>query len=138
MLVKKTTRLVEEASRTAHRLAGVRLVERRAPETTPDKALICYGALRQDTQQVYLHFTPQRPTSEQTWLFIGALLKIARREHKRLLVIIWDNAGWHLSNRLRHWLHDYNRRAKRRLLPRLLIHFLPVHSPWLNPIEPRW
>jgi hypothetical protein len=123
---------------SAYGWGTVRLVERRASELGPDKALVCYGAVRQDSQQVYLYFSPQRPTSEQTWLFIGALLRIARREHKRVLVMIWDNAGWHISKRLRLLIRQYNRYAKHNHDVRLLIHCLPVKSPWLNPIEPRW
>ena len=40
--------------------------------------------------------------------------------------------------KLRSWLRAYNRTAKTASEPRWLTHLLPVKSPWLNPIEPRW
>jgi transposase len=114
-------------------------VTRREPvEREPDKALACYGAVRQDTQQVYLYFTPTRPVSEETWRFVHGLIAVARQEGKRVLVLIWDNAGWHLSQRLRQWIREHNRAAKRSGDVRILTHRLPLKSPWLNPIEPRW
>lgn len=72
------------------------------------------------------------------WGFIMALLEIARQEHKRVVVLIWDNAAWHISHRMRAWIRTYNRAAKAAGQPRLLIHGLPSKSPWLNPIEPCW
>jgi transposase len=113
-------------------------VEREAPEHEPDKALACYGALRYDTQHVYFAFSDTRPVSEETWKFVQGLLEVAQQEGKRVLVIIWDNAGWHLSKRLRQWIRQHNRVAKATGTVRLLTHLLPLKSPWLNPIEPRW
>ena len=104
----------------------------------PEKALACFGAVRQDTGQVCLSFSLGQPDSEQTWLFIIALLAIARQEGKRVVVIIWDNATWHKSQRLRSWIRLYNQAAKLAGEPRLITHLLPLKSPWLNPIEPRW
>jgi len=72
------------------------------------------------------------------WLFIIGLLTVARAEGKRLLIIIWDNASWHKSKDIRLWIRAYNRAAKETGEPRLLTHLLPIKSPWLNPIEPRW
>jgi hypothetical protein len=80
------------------------LIQREPQEKEGDKALACYGAVRYDTQQVYLYFSPTRPVSEQTWLFVQGLLEVARHEQKKVLVIIWDNAGWHLSKRLSGWI----------------------------------
>ncbi len=114
------------------------LIQREPAEREADKAVACYGAVRDDTQQVYLYFSSSRPISEQTWLFIQGLLDVARQEHKKVLVIIWDNAGWHLSNRLRGWIRHHNRTAKRQGDVRIITHLLPLKSPWLNPIEPRW
>jgi hypothetical protein len=117
---------------------ALHMVKREAPEKEPDKALACYGAVRYDTQQVCFTFSATRPVSEETWRFVQALMEVARGEGKRVLVIIWDNAGWHLSQRLRHWIRQHNRTAKTTGDVRLLTHLLPLKSPWLNPIEPRW
>jgi transposase len=114
------------------------MVKREAPENETDQALACYGAVRHDTQQVYFAFSATRPVSEETWKFVQALVELARHEGKRVLVIIWDNAGWHLSNRLRQWIRQHNQAAKATGDVRLITHLLPLKSPWLNPIEPRW
>lgn len=100
--------------------------------------MACFGAVRQDTEKVYLSFCVGQPSSEPMWAFIIHLLAVARAENKRVVVIIWDNASWHLSKRIRRWIRDYNRAAKAVDEPRLLVHGLPSKSPWLNPIEPRW
>ena len=52
---------------------------------------------------------------------------------------LWDNAAWHISKEVRQWIRDHNRDVRRtgrgvRIVPCLL----PVKSPWLNPIEPKW
>lgn len=129
------------AQPTAHAWAApgqeLRLVEREA-KRHEQKALACYGAVRHDTDQVYLYFANGQPDSQHTRRFLPALLDIARREGKRVVVLIWDNASWHKSQSVRHWLRAYNQRAKRDADVRLLVLRLPTKSPWLNPMEPRW
>ena len=116
----------------------VHLVQREPKHGEPEKALACFGARRQDSQQVYVYFSPGQPTSEHMWVFLSALLAVARQERKSAVIVIWDNARWHLSHRLRAWLRGYNRAAKAAGEPRLVLHALPLKSPWLNPIEPCW
>src|SRR3954453_14057485 len=53
-------------------------------------------------------------------------------------MLVWDNASWHVSQRVRAWLKMHNRRAKREGGVRIIVCQLPVKAPWLNPIEPRW
>jgi hypothetical protein len=118
--------------------APLKLVQREPQRGEREKALACFGAWRHDTQHVDLYFSQGQPNSEQMWVFIMGLLAIARQEGKRVLVIIWDNASWHKSLRLRQWIRAYNREAKRLGEPRLLSHLLPIKSPWLNSMEPRW
>lgn len=113
-------------------------MQRDADRGEKNKALACFGAVRQDTHQVWLSFSDGQPNSLQTWLFVMGLLSVARQENKTVLVIIWDNASWHKSKIIRRWIHDYNQLAKAHNEPRLLVHRLPTQSPWLNPIEPRW
>lgn len=114
------------------------MVQREPKRGARDKALACFGAVRHDTQAVLLYFSTGQPNSLQLWLFIIGLLAVARAEEKRVVVIIWDNASWHKSAALRGWIRAYNQAAKETGEPRLLTHLLPVKSPWLNPIEPRW
>ena len=103
-----------------------------------EQALACLGAVRHDTDEVLLSFSIGQPNSLQTWWFVIGLLAQARQAGKKGLVVIWDNASWHKSADIRQWIRTYNRAAKAAGEPRLLICLLPVKSPWLNPIEPRW
>jgi transposase len=58
---------------------------------------------------------------------------------KDVLALIWDNAGWHGSKRVRGWVKEHNRKVKHSGAGvRILLCPLPVKSPWLNPIEPHW
>lgn len=117
---------------------ALKLVEREPKRDEPDKTVACFGAVRHDTQAVCLNFSDGQPNTLQMWWFIIGLLAIARAEGKSVLVILWDNATWHKSHPLRAWIHAYNRAAKLLYQPRLLTFRLPIKSPWLNPIEPRW
>lgn len=117
---------------------GLRLHVREPERSEPDKALACFGAVRQDLNEVVLYFSHGQPDHWQMWMFIVGLLALARTEGKRGVVMIWDNASWHKSYEIRQWVRAYNRAAKEAGEPRLLTHLLPTKSPWLNPIEPRW
>lgn len=112
----------------------LRLVHRTPGPQETQKALACYGAVRHDTDQVYLDVCEGQPKSEPTWTFLQGLLALARQEGKRVVVVIWDHASWHKSERLRRWIRTHNQQGDGRLLTFLL----PIKSPWLNPIEPRW
>ena len=54
------------------------------------------------------------------------------------LVLVWDNASWHVSGAVRAWLREHNQRVHRDGGVRIIPCFLPSKSPWLNPIEPKW
>jgi hypothetical protein len=116
----------------------LRLIQRTPAPQEPQKALACFGAVRQDTQETVLYFADGQPNSENMWLFIIALLALAREERMKVVVLLWDNASWHKSRRLKAWIRAYNCAAKISGEPRLLTWLLPQQSPWLNPIEPRW
>lgn len=116
----------------------IKLIEHTIPKGTPDKALSCFGALCQELDEVFLNFTPGYPNSEQMWWFIIKLLQLARQHQRKVLVLIWDNASWHTSKRIKEWIHLYNQAAKQDGDVRLLVFWLPKKSPWLNPIEPHW
>jgi DDE superfamily endonuclease len=119
--------------------APLRLIEQDCPRGDPDpKALACYGLLRTDTQEVWLRFVDGRPVSHVTTAFLAWVCKRVAAERKRLLVMLWDNASWHISREVRTWIQAHNQQVKRHGGVRLLIWRLPVKSPWLNPIEPHW
>ena len=57
----------------------------------------------------------------------------------RMGVLIGDNASWHVSKRVRASIRTHNRQVKQcGQGVRILSCYLPVKSPWLNPIEPQW
>jgi hypothetical protein len=118
--------------------APVYLMQREPKPGEKEQALACFGAVRHDNQQVLLAFSSGQPDSLQTWLFVIGLLSVARQESKRVLVIMWDNASWPKSKDIRRWIRAYNPAARETDEPRLIVHWPPTKSPWLNPIEPRW
>lgn len=118
----------------------LRLVEPTVAKTDPDPtALACYGLLRTDVDQVWLRFVDGRPVSAITTQFLDWCLGRLARERKTALLLVWDNASWHISAEVRTWARQHNRQVKQTGQGvRLLLCRLPVKSPWLNPIEPHW
>jgi hypothetical protein len=117
----------------------LRLQELAIGKGDPDpKALACYGLLRGDTGGMLLRFVDGRPVSQVTVDFLGWVCGELAREGKKALLLVWDNASWHISARVRSWIKEHNRRAKREGGVRILVCQLPSKSPWLNPIEPKW
>lgn len=114
------------------------MVERQPKPKEQYKALACFGAVRQDTGKRFLYFSDGQPNTDKVILMLERLLEVARREGKRVLVIIWDRASWHKSKKLKRWIQKHNQAAKRNGDVRLLTCLLPVKSPWLNPMEAHW
>jgi hypothetical protein len=127
--------------------APLRLVEQTVAADDPDaKAIACYGLLArawqadgQRTEAMWLRFVQGRPVSAVTIDFLAWCADQAAAHGKRAVLLIWDNASWHESQIVRRWLHDHNRQVKQAGQGvRFIVSFLPVKSPWLNPIEPKW
>ena len=117
----------------------LRLVERAVPQADPDpKALSCYGLLRADTGGMLLRFVSGRPVSQVTEDYLDWVCNRLAAEKKKALLLVWDNASWHLSKRVRAWIKGHNHRVKQEGGVRIVSCYLPVKSPWLNPIEPKW
>jgi len=123
----------------------LRLVERAVPPGDPDrKALACYGLwLRArdgaPRDQMWLRFLAGRPVSAVTIQFLAWCVEQAGAQGQTALLVVWDNASWHGSQAVRRWLRAHNRRVKQSGQGvRIVICALPVKSPWLNPIEPKW
>lgn len=57
---------------------------------------------------------------------------------KQVLVVIWDNASWHVSKQVKTWLREHNQTAFKDGGVRIIPCWLPSKSPWLNQIEPKW
>jgi hypothetical protein len=117
----------------------LRLVAKTANKQDPEpKALACYGLLRADTEQIWLRFVAGRPVSALTTQFLTWSCRQLQRESKRALLLVWDNASWHLSREVRQWVRAHNKEAKRTGGVRIVLCQLPSKSPWLNRIEPHW
>lgn len=117
----------------------LRLLEKTTDPQDPEPAAIaCYGLLRADTQEMLLRFVQGRPISHVTIAFLEAILKTLAQEGKTALLMIWDNAKWHVSKEVRTWIKTHNRTAKQEGGCRVLACRLPSKSPWLNNIEPKW
>ena len=55
------------------------------------------------------------------------------------MLVVWDNASWHISKAVKGWIRAHNQQVKQEGHGvRILACQLPVKAPWLNPIEPKW
>jgi transposase len=121
----------------------LRLIEQAVPKGEPE-ALACYGLLLRPRpaatapEGLWLRFVDGRPVSAATTQFLGWCAAKLAAAGTATVVLIWDNASWHLSREVRAWLRDHNRRAHREGGVRIVPCWLPTKSPWLNPIEPKW
>ena len=107
--------MVESPQTTGHAQldrgeGALRLVELSLSKKDPDpKALCCYGLLRDDTRKVMLRFVDGRPVSSVTISYLQWVCERLSAEGKRVLVMVWDNASWHVSREVRAWLREHNR-----------------------------
>lgn len=127
--------------------APLRLIEQTCAKHDPDpKALACYGVLvrlRQPgaaaTEQMLLRFVDGRPVSAVSIDFLQWCSERLHAMGKTALLLIWDNASWHISKAVRSWIRAHNRRVKQGGVGvRIVLCLLPSKSPWLNAIEPKW
>ena len=118
----------------------LRLVERAVAADDPDpKALAAYGLYLPATNETLLRFVDGRPVSALTTQFLAWCCDRLAARGATALLLPWDNAGWHISKEVRAWLREHNRRVKASGRGvRIVACQLPVKSPWLNPIEPKW
>jgi hypothetical protein len=118
----------------------LRLVEQtRAAGDAAPKALACYGLWCDRAQQMFLRFVTGRPVSHVTTAFLTWVCAQLAKQGEKVVVLIWDNASWHVSAAVRDWIAGQNAAAKRSEEGlRILLVGLPTKSPWLNIIEPKW
>jgi hypothetical protein len=118
----------------------LRLVEQAVAKGDADKkALACYGVLLPALDEVWLRFLDGRPVSAVTTTFLAWCCEEAAARGKTALLLVWDNASWHVSREVQAWVRDHNRQVKAAGVGvRLVVCPLPIKSPWLNPIEPQW
>ena len=127
--------------------APLRLVEQTVARRDPDpKALACYGLLVRDwkangerDEQMLVRFVAGRQVSAITTQFLDWCCERLAAQEKTALLLVWDNASWHVSKEVQAWIGQHNRAVKQeRKGVRIVSYFLPIKSPWLNPIEPKW
>jgi transposase len=118
----------------------LRLVEQPVASDDPDpKALACYGLLLPELDEVWLRFVDGRPVSAVTTVFLEWCGQEAAARGKTALLLSWDNASWHTSKAVRRWMREHNHQVKQTGQGvRIVGCPLPIKSPWLNPIEPKW
>ena len=125
----------------------VKLIEKTPhPDDPEPNALACYGLLvrsyaqaRPPSEQVWLRFADGNPNSRLTIDYLQWCCAKLQAEGKKALLLIWDNASWHVSQAVQSWITTHNQQVKHSGQGvRLLVCPLPTKSPWLNPIEPMW
>ena len=119
-----------------------RMIQRSVAKDDPDpKAIACYGLyLPGETPggEMWLRFVDGRPVSSITTRFLSWCCKGLEAAGKKVLLLIWDNASWHISKEVRRWLGKHNREVKNSGEGvRVVSCLLPKQSPWLNAIEPK-
>ena len=111
----------------------------RDPKGGGPEAIACYGILRADTGGMLVRFCDGRPVSATTTEFLAWACEVFAAEGKKVFVLVWDNAAWHVSEMVRAWIDRHNRRVTREKKGcRIRVCGLPVKAPWRNPIEPKW
>jgi hypothetical protein len=139
----------EQPSLSSWGLAGqvLHLVERQPKPQEEQKALACYGLLVRHCPQtagewqeeIWLRFVEGHTISDLTIQFLEWSCGKMQTLGKRVWILIWDNASWHISRKVREWLREHNRQVKATGAGvRIWVCPLPTKSPWLNPIEPKW
>ena len=118
----------------------MRLIQQSVEKDDPDpKAISCYGLYVPELEKMWLRFVDGRPVSSVTTRFLRWCCKKLEVEGKRVWILVWDNASWHISGEVREWIASHNRRVKASGEGvRIISCLLPIKSPWLNPIEPKW
>ena len=120
----------------------LRLVEQSLPKDDPDpKAISCYGLYMPELKLSWLRFVDGRPVSAITTQFLEWCCQKLEELGKKVLVLIWDNASWHISREVRRWIGKRNREVKNsgsEAGVRIATCLLPKKSPWLNAMEPKW
>jgi hypothetical protein len=118
----------------------LRLLQRSVAKDDPEpKAISCYGLYLPEMDETWLRFVDGRPVSSITARFLEWSFEKLEAMGKKVLLLIWDNASWHISKEVRRWLGKHNRRVKEGGEGvRIISCLLPKRSPWLNAIEPKW
>ena len=95
----------------------LRLVEQSLGKVGPDpKAISCYGLYVPELEKTWLRFVDGRPVSAITTRFLEWCSKKLKEFGKRVWMLIWDNASWHISREVRRWIGSHNPGLSKRAL----------------------
>jgi hypothetical protein len=80
-----------------------RLIQRSVEKDDPEpKAISCYGLYLPALDRTWIRFVDGRPVSSITTRFLEwSVRKLQAVGGKKVLVLIWDNASWHVSKEVR-------------------------------------
>jgi hypothetical protein len=98
--------------------AKPQLQELTLPTDDPDpQALACYGLLVRprppEADQLWLRFVAGRPVRAVTTDFLAWCSAQLVAQGFPAVRLIWDNASWHRSHAVRHWMRQPNQQVKR-------------------------
>src|SRR5690349_21526731 len=94
---------------TSAGLRGCRSPERPALEDAPDRLGHVWLP---EPGRMLLRFAAGRPVSGLTCAFLAWVVEQLAAEGVRVVALVWDNAGWHVSREARAWIRGHNRRVK--------------------------
>lgn len=100
------------------------------------KALCCDGLLRTDGDAVLRRFVDGRPVSHVTTALLAWLCPRLTTERQRVLVLMWAQASWPMSQAVRTGLRAPKQPVQRHGGVRLLSGRVLMKSPWRNPLAP--
>ncbi len=120
---------------------SLRLIEHSLAKDDPEpKAISCYGLYVPHFKETWVRLVGGRPISAITTQFLSWCSEKLYGRGKKVWVLIWDNAPWHVSKQARCWIKEHNHKVKKGTLEgvRIISCYLPTKSPWLNAMEPKW
>jgi len=92
----------------------LRLIERSVAKDDPDpKAISCYGLYVPELEKMWVRFVDGRPVSAITTRFLFWCCQELQASGKKVWVLIWDNASWHICTEVREWIASHNREVKK-------------------------
>jgi hypothetical protein len=108
----------------------------RSPKTTRSEShLLLLRAVVPEFDETWVRFVDGRPMSGITTRFLSWCSSKLEAVGKKVWVLLWDNASWHISHEVREWIDSHNRAVKRSAEGvRIISCVLPKKSPWLEPV----
>ena len=91
-------------------------MEQSVEKDDPDpKAISRYGLYVHEFEEVWPRFVDGRPVSGITTRFLSWCFEKLEALGKKVWVLIWDNASWHISKEIREWIASHIWPPQRRL-----------------------